>query len=165
MKSTINTHLSGGTSLLGSVVLAGALFVCSAAFAQDTAPAKVMFMEDDSKIDASLTGAAGDAVAGRKTFANRKLGNCLACHINPEMEEQSFHGEVGPSLGGVNERYNAAELRAIIVDSKRALSEETLMPGFYSLSVGVRTAGKFKDKTILSAQQVEDVLAYVLTLK
>lgn len=165
MKSTINTRVSGSTLILGSVVLAGTLFVCSVAFAQDTMPAKVMFMEDDSKIDASLTGGAGDAVAGRKTFANRKLGNCLACHINPEMEEHSFHGEVGPSLDGVNERYNTAELRAILVDSKRALSEETLMPGFYSLSVGARTSSKFKDKTILSAQQVEDVLAYVQTLK
>ena len=159
MKSTINK------SVFGSVVLAGALFVSGAAFAADTMPAKVMFMEDNSKISESLTGGAGDAAAGRKTFSNRKLGNCLACHVNPEMTEHSFHGEIGPSLEGVNERYNTAELRAILVDSKKALSEETMMPGFYSLTLGVRVAGKFKDKTILSAQQVEDVLAYVQTLK
>ena len=159
MKSTINT------SVLGSVVLAGALFASGLAFSADTMPAKVMFMEDNSKIDASLTGGPGDAVAGRKTFSNRKLGNCLACHINSEMKEHAFHGEIGPSLDGVAERYGAAELRAILVDSKKALSDETMMPGFYSLTLGVRVAGKFKDKTVLSAQQVEDVLAYLQTLK
>ncbi len=163
MKRTFTTAKSG--SLFGSVVIAGTLLVSSVAIGADTAPDKVMFMEDNSKIEASLTGGAGDAVAGRKTFSNRKLGNCLACHVNSEMKEHSFHGAIGPSLDGVSERYNAAELRAIMVDSKKALSEETMMPGFYSLALGIRVAGKFKDKTILSAQQVEDVLAYLQTLK
>jgi sulfur-oxidizing protein SoxX len=65
----------------------------------------------------------------------------------------------------VSERYSEAELRAILVDSKKSLSETTMMPGFYSLSLGVRITDKFKDKTILSAQQVEDVIAYLQTLK
>jgi sulfur-oxidizing protein SoxX len=133
--------------------------------AGEVAPTAVKFMEDNSQIMASLTGTAGDAAAGRKTFSNRKLGNCLACHVNSDMKEHSFHGEVGPSLDGVAERYNEAELRAILVDSKKALNEDTIMPGFYSLELGVRITGKFKDKTVLKAQQVEDILAYLQTLK
>jgi len=152
-------------SVSGFMALAAALSVSSFALAGDILPEIVIFTEDNSKIEASLTGGAGDAVAGRKIFSNRRLGNCLACHINPEMQELEFHGEIGPSLEGVNERYDAAELRAILVDSKKPLSDETMMPGFYSLELGVRVLSKFKEKTILSAQQVEDVLAYLQTLK
>ena len=171
--SSSNQNLSGGSLagrnllgvVLGAGVVIGSVFANSVGIAGDVGPVDVKFMEDNSQIVASVSGVAGDAAAGRKVFSNRKQGNCLACHINSDMGEHSFHGEIGPSLDGVNERYSAAELRAILVDSKRALSEETMMPGFYSLSLGVRVAGKFKDKTILSAQQVEDVLAYLQTLK
>ncbi len=159
MKSTFNI------SVLGSVVLAGAVLVSSVAMAGEVAPSNVKFMDDNSKITESLTGVAGNAAEGRKIFTNRKLGNCLACHVNSEMKEQSFHGEVGPPLDEVADRYDASELRAIMVDAKKALSAETMMPGFYSLNLGARIAGKFKDKTILSAQQVEDVIAYLQTLK
>ena len=134
-------------------------------FAGEVAPMDVKFMEDNTQITTSLSGAAGDAVAGRKVFSNRKLGNCLACHVNAEQKEHSFHGEIGPSLDGVSTRYSEAELRAILVDSKMSLNEDTMMPGFYSLNLGVRIADKFKGKTILSAQQIEDVLAYLQTLK
>ena len=137
----------------------------SVAYAADVAPGEIKFMEDSSQVMTSISGKAGDAVAGRKLFSNRKLGNCLACHVNSDMKEHSFHGEVGPSLDGVAERYKAAELRAIVIDSKKALNEDTIMPGFYSLNLGVRVAGKFKDKTVLNAQQVEDVVAYLQTLK
>lgn len=152
-------------SVLGCVILAGTLSISGFAGAAEVAPSDVKFMEDNSQIATSLSGVAGDAVAGRKTFSNRKLGNCLACHVNSEMKEHSFHGEIGPELDGVAERYSEAELRAILVDSKKALNDETMMPGFYSLALGVRVSGKFKDKTVLSAQQVEDVLAYLQTLK
>jgi|GEM_PF-101904 len=137
----------------------------SVAYAADITPGEIKFMEDSSQVMTSISGKAGDAGAGRKLFSNRKLGNCLACHVNSDMKEHSFHGEVGPSLDGVAERYKAAELRAIVIDSKKALNEDTIMPGFYSLNLGVRIAGKFKDKTVLNAQQVEDVVAYLQTLK
>ena len=144
---------------LGSVV-AGSIAVAS-----EVAPLDVKFMEDGTQIASSLSGKSGDAVSGRKVFSNRKLGNCLACHVNSDMKEHSFHGEVGPSLDGVADRYKAVELRAILVNSKKALNDETIMPGFYSLDLGVRVAKKFQEKTILSAQQVEDVIAYLQTLK
>ncbi len=119
---------------------------------------------NDGTVSASLTGAAGDAVNGRKVFANRKQGNCLACHINSDLSELPFHGEVGPSLDGVAGRWEEPELRAILVNSKMVLGEDTIMPSFYRLVNGARTAKKFQGKTILTAEQVEDVLAYLKTL-
>lgn len=135
----------------------------STAFANPIAPDQVKM--GDGSVKAALTSKSGDPIAGRKWFANRKLGNCLACHVNKKMPEQPFHGEIGPSMDGIAGRYSVAELRAILVNSKAVFGEQTIMPGFYQIDPGQRTAKKFKGKTILSAQQVEDILAYLLTLK
>jgi sulfur-oxidizing protein SoxX len=97
-------------------------------------------------------------------FMNRKKGNCLACHVNTEMSEQTFHGEVGPELDGVADRYETEALRGILVNSKM-MFEGTIMPAFYKDAGYNRTLKKFIGKTILEAQEVEDVLAYLLTLK
>ena len=162
--NTGTTLCSSSVSRMVSVMFA-AFLGSSAVYAADVAPGEIQFMEDNSQVMTSISGKAGDAGAGRKLFSNRKLGNCLACHINSDMKEHAFHGEVGPSLDEVAERYTAAELRAIVINSKKALNEDTIMPGFYSLNLGVRVAGKFKGKTVLNAQQVEDVVAYLQTLK
>ncbi len=136
----------------------------SVAFASGTvAPDKVEIV--DGALELSLTGTPGDPVEGRKTFANRKLGNCLACHAISDQKEQLFHGEVGPELDGVADRWSEAELRAIVVNSKELFSEETVMPGFYSLDVGVNVRKDLIGKTILTAQQVEDIVAYLTTIK
>lgn len=142
-----------------------AMIGISTAFAQasDVAPDKVKFNE--MEVADSLTGTAGDAKAGKKWFSNRKLGNCLACHKNKDHADLPFHGEVGPEMNGVSERYSEAQLRAIIINSKKVFGDQTIMPGFYSVEVGARTQKKFDGKTILSAQQVEDVVAYLKTLK
>lgn len=129
----------------------------------EVAPADVAF--GDEGIEMSLTGAAGDPVAGAETFKSRKEGNCLACHANSGMQDQLFHGNVGPALDGVADRYEAPTLRAIVVNAKKIFTDETVMPGFYSLDVGLHVPEKFVGKTILSAQQVEDVVAYLETLK
>ncbi|MEE9314483.1 MAG: sulfur oxidation c-type cytochrome SoxX [Rhizobiaceae bacterium] len=150
-----------------SVLLIGAAFagsVVGSAFSAGTAVGDVK-INDDLEVTASLSGAAGDAAAGRKWFANRKLGNCLACHATSELSEQAFHGEIGPSMDGVAGRYNANQMRAILVDSKKIFGDQTIMPGFYSMNLGVRVTKKFKGKTVLTAQQVEDVIAYLETLK
>ncbi|MDG2430237.1 MAG: c-type cytochrome, partial [Paracoccaceae bacterium] len=94
-----------------------AAFIGSASLAGSIAPSDVAF-GSDGEVAASLTGVSGDAANGRKLFMNRKKGNCLACHVNSEMSEQSFHGEVGPELDGVAARWNTAELRGILVNSK-----------------------------------------------
>ncbi len=118
---------------------------------------------DDSSIPAPLTSEPGDPARGRDLAIQRKLGNCLACHVMP-IPEQSFHGETGPDLNGVGGRYTAAELRLRIVDPK-VLNPGTIMPAFYRADGLHRVAKKFQGKTMLSAQQVEDVIAYLVTLK
>ena len=143
-----------------------ALFLAAAptaAWAGTIAPDDVKFEEET--IVMSLTGEPGDAARGREVFVNRKLGNCLACHVNAEIKEQLFHGEVGPPLDGAADRWEEAELRAIVVNSKVVLGDETIMPSFYRVKNGARPAEKFEGKTILSAQDVEDVVAYLGTLK
>jgi sulfur-oxidizing protein SoxX len=142
----------------------GSLGFVGLVFAADVSPDAVV-INDDLEVSASLTGAAGDAKAGREWYSGRKLGNCLACHATTELNELAFHGEVGPSMDGVAERYNVAQLRGILTNSKAIFGDQTIMPGFYSNKVGVRVNKKFKGTTILTAQQVEDVLAYLQTLK
>jgi sulfur-oxidizing protein SoxX len=88
----------------------------------------------------------------------------LACHVNADASDQSFHGEVGPSLDGVADRWEEADLRGLVINSKM-MNEGTIMPAFYSVDNGIRPLKKFTGKTILNAQQVEDIVAYLLTLK
>ena len=144
-------------------------FICAAAMsclamavAAETAATDVVFVE--GAVAASLTGVPGDPVEGRKVFSNRKQGNCLACHMNSDMPEFGFHGEVGPAIDGVSERWEIAQIRGIVINSKMTF-EGTIMPSFYRTTDFERTLEKFDGKTVLTAQQVEDVVAYLLTLK
>jgi sulfur-oxidizing protein SoxX len=130
--------------------------------ADTTSPSNVKF--DDGVVMASLTGVVGDPVEGRNVFKGRKLGNCLACHVNEEMPEEGFHGEVGPAMDGVADRWSAEELRAIVTNSKMVF-EDTIMPAFYIDKGYARPLDDFAGASILSAQQVEDVIAYLQTLK
>jgi len=144
------------------VFAAIAALASSAAMAADVKPMEVAF--SDGTVEASLTGQAGNAAEGRKVFMNRKLGNCLACHQNSDMPEQPFHGEVGPMLDGAADRWSEAELRGIVSNAKQ-MFPDTIMPAFYVDSGYTRALEKFEGKSILSAQQVEDVVAYLQTLK
>ncbi|MEK9672584.1 MAG: sulfur oxidation c-type cytochrome SoxX [Rhodospirillaceae bacterium] len=118
---------------------------------------------DKSSIPASLTGKPGDPANGKKVVIDRKKGNCLACHVMP-IPEQAYHGNIGPELNGVGKRYSAGELRLRIVNPK-VINSETIMPAFYKNDGFHRVLKKFKGKTIISAQDVEDVVAYLMTLK
>lgn len=140
-----------------------AIAVVPFAFAGETAPGDVEITA--LSIDKPLTDTAGDAASGKKIFANRKQGNCLACHANADMSDQLFHGEVGPSLDGVAARWKEGQLRTILVNAKAVFTEQTVMPGFYSLEVGANVREDLIGKTILSAQQIEDLVAYLATLK
>lgn len=134
----------------------------SMATAEDVKPMAVSFSE--GSVETPLTGSAGDAANGRKVFANRKQGNCLACHMNADLSEESFHGEVGPPMNGVADRWSEAELRGIVTNSKM-MFEGTIMPAFYIDSGYERPLDDFAGQSILTAQQVEDVVAYLMTLK
>ena len=118
---------------------------------------------DGSSVPEALTKEAGDPVRGRAVAINRKQGNCLACHILPIPEEQ-FHGEVGPDLSEVGSVYSEGELRLRVADSK-VLNPDTIMPAFYRTEGLNRVMKNFQGKTILTAQQVEDVIAYLMTLR
>jgi sulfur-oxidizing protein SoxX len=151
--------------LLTRLTLAAAALCAgiSTVAAKDIPPADVTIT--DGVLAQPVSDAPASAAEGRKFFADRRLGNCLACHANSEMSEQQFHGEVGPSLDGVAERWTAEQLRAIVVNSKAVFGEQTVMPGFYSLEVGKNVAKNFQGKTILTAEQVESIVAYLATLK
>lgn len=150
-----------GRLLLGA--LAGIGLSAAVASAETIAPTAVKFV--DGTVSTSLTGSEGDPEKGAQVFKNVRLGNCLACHVNSAMKDEQFHGETGTPLDGVADRYDRATLRAILVDSKKVFGDETLMPAFYRTSGKNRVLEKFAGKTILTAQQVEDVLAYLMTLK
>lgn len=132
------------------------------AIAAEVAPSDVK--HEDGAVAASLTGVAGDPAKGREWFVGRKLGNCLACHENSTITDHLFHGEVGPPLDGVADRWTEAELRGIITNPKM-MFDGTIMPAFYKDSGYTRPREEFVGKTILSAQQVEDIIAYLMTLK
>jgi len=118
----------------------------------------------------SLTGVPGNVERGREVMYTRGLGNCIACHQVSDLEEYPFHGEVGPSLDGVGARWDEAALRGIIVDAK-AVFPETVMPAFYRTSGFIRPGNGFTGRAVegsveplLSAQDIEDVVAYLMTL-
>ncbi len=112
-----------------------------------------------------VSDAPGDPENGRAVFASRSLGNCLACHANSDLSDEGFHGEVGPALDGVASRWSEEQLRTIVVNSKAVFTELSIMPSFYSLDVGQDVREDLVGKTILTAQEVEDVVAYLTTLK
>lgn len=146
-----------------AALAAGLLIAAGPVMADEIAPGDVVF-GDYGEVEASLTGVPGDAAAGREAFMNRRLGNCLACHENSEMADQPFHGEVGPVLDGVGDRWSVADLRGIIVNSKN-IFPGTIMPAFYVNEGFIRVREEYVGQPILTAQQVEDVVAYLMTLQ
>lgn len=111
----------------------------------------------------SLTGREGDAVRGRAIVANRGVGLCLLCHSGPIPEER-FQGTLAPSLAGAGARWSEGQLRLRIVDGTR-LNADTIMPAYYRTTGLQHVAKSFVGKTVLTAEQIEDVVAYLVTLK
>jgi sulfur-oxidizing protein SoxX len=110
-----------------------------------------------------LQGLQGDAERGRTIVASRQTGLCLLCHSAPIPEER-FQGDLAPSLTGAGSRWTAGQLRLRIVDSQR-LNPASIMPAYYRVD-GLNQVGRdWRDKPVLDAQQVEDVVAYLQTLK
>ena len=126
---------------------------------------KIVAVDGTDAVPDPLTDKAGDASVGAKVVANRRQGNCLGCHQISSLKSESFHGEVGPSLDGVAGRWDAAHLRMIVVNPKHVFTEATVMPAFYRVDGLSRVRPEFQGKPILTAQQVEDVVAFLTTLK
>ncbi len=145
----------------GSIALAGALTLAINVVWAETMKYEVV---DGEAINAALTDQAGDAANGKKVFLNRKKGNCLACHVVSSLSDQPFHGEVGPPLDGVADRLSPGEMRLRVVNPK-VVNADTIMPAFYRTDGFERVLKDFEGKPMLSAQEVEDVLAYLQTMK
>jgi L-cysteine S-thiosulfotransferase len=111
----------------------------------------------------SLTGAKGDPARGRAIVANRQVGLCLLCHSGPFPEER-FQGDLATNLAGVGNRLSEGQLRVRIVDPAR-INPATIMPGYHRMEGLVRVAPAYRGKPILSAEQIEDVVAFLMTLK
>jgi sulfur-oxidizing protein SoxX len=114
-------------------------------------------------IPASLTGIAGDAARGRAIVVNRTVGLCLLCHSGPFPEDR-FQGNLAPNLTGAGARLSVAELRLRMVDSRK-LNADTIMPAYYAVDGFNRVAPAFRGKPILTAEQIEDVVAYLASLR
>jgi sulfur-oxidizing protein SoxX len=135
----------------------------------EVAPTDVAFT--DGAIAQSLSGVAGNADEGRKIVTSKKLGNCVSCHAADAYVDIPFHGEIGPMLDGVGSRWEEAEVRGIVANAKMTF-EGTIMPAFYKTNGYIRPGNAYTGKAatgdlppLLSAQQVEDVVAYLMTLK
>ena len=110
-----------------------------------------------------LTQEVGDAARGRAIVANRQLGLCLLCHTGPIPEER-FQGNLAPDLAGAGDRWSTGQLRLRLVDPSR-FNPATIMPAYFKTEGLNRVSAPLKGKTILSAQQIEDVIAYLETLR
>ncbi|PZX12817.1 sulfur-oxidizing protein SoxX [Palleronia aestuarii] len=158
------THL---TRLLAGV----ALSLSTTAHAADApAPSDVTY-DEYGAVDASLTGEPGDPAEGAKILADRSLGNCVTCHQVSDLADVPFQGEVGPALDGVADRWTEADLRGIVANAKQTFPG-TIMPAFYKSDGYIRPGDAFTGAAaegpldpLLSAQQIEDVVAYLMTLK
>jgi sulfur-oxidizing protein SoxX len=113
-------------------------------------------------IAASLTGAPGDAVRGRALVLNR-TSTCILCHSGPSPEEK-FQGDLAPSLAGAGSRWSADQLRLRLVDGSR-LNPATIMPSYYRVDGLTRVGSAWRGKPILSAEQIEDIVAYLASLR
>lgn len=112
-----------------------------------------------------LTNVPGDVARGKAVAVNSDMGNCLICHQMPIAEvPEGAAGDIGPDLAGVGSRLSVPELRQRVVDPK-AINPETVMPAYYVANGLYRVQHRYEGKTILTAQQVEDLVAYLETLK
>jgi sulfur-oxidizing protein SoxX len=144
--------------ILVAVAVGGSL---APARAQDV-PLRDFTIVDDT-IPASLTGEPGNAGRGRAIITNRQTGLCLLCHTGPFPEER-FQGNLAPDLRGAGSRWSAAQLRLRLVDSGR-LNPDTIMPSYYRVDHLTRVGRAWQGKPVLTAQQIEDVVSFLTTLR
>ena len=138
-----------------------------AAMAADVAPGDVKF--ENGAVAMSLTGVPGDPSNALKLM-DKKGGNCIACHQVSSLD-LAFQGNVGPPLDGVGDRWGEAELRGIVTNAKMTF-DGSIMPAFYKTDGFIRPGNGYTGKAaegelppILNAAQIEDVVAYLVTLK
>ncbi|MFN4309117.1 MAG: sulfur oxidation c-type cytochrome SoxX [Ferrovibrio sp.] len=151
--------------LATGMIAGAALFAAASVQAQEIRDANLVpYSVKDYAIEQSLTGKPGDPAKGRQWAVTSGQGNCVICHKLPIPEVAFRIGNVGPDLTEVGGRLTPAEIRMRIVNPK-LLNEETIMPAYYRVSGLHRVAKNAEGKPMLSAEQVEDLVAYLSTLK
>jgi sulfur-oxidizing protein SoxX len=140
-----------------------ATLAASVATAADVAPKDVVFI--DGMAPTPLTDTPGDPERGIEWYTDRGRGNCMTCHQNGDLPDISFQGDIAPALDGVADRWTEPELRAILVNAKKVFGPQTFMPALYKDEGFVRVRDDVAGEPIMTAQMIEDVLAYLLTLK
>jgi sulfur-oxidizing protein SoxX len=144
------------------VSLAGALLAAAAFPFESAAEGLQGYAVVGDGIPASLTGIPGDAARGRALVLDR-ASTCILCHSGP-FPETRFQGDLAPNLTGAGDRWTESQLRLRLVDASR-FNPETIMPSYYRVD-GLQRVGKnWQDKPILSAEQIEDIVAYLITLR
>lgn len=119
---------------------------------------------ENYEIRLPLGGLKGDAKRGQQIAGNQSRGNCLACHLMP-IPDEPFFGNLGPPLTGIGSRQSAGMIRLHVVDQSK-FNPETVMPGYYRRPSQLnRVASGLEGKTWLNAQEIEDVVAYLVSLK
>ncbi|WGS23843.1 MULTISPECIES: sulfur oxidation c-type cytochrome SoxX [unclassified Bradyrhizobium] len=109
-----------------------------------------------------LTGTKGDAARGRALIVDRS-NTCILCHSGP-FPEQAFQGDLVPNLAGSGSRWSEGQLRLRLVDASR-LNAATIMPSYYRVDGLTRVGASWRGKPILSAEQIEDIVTYLVTLR
>ena len=123
----------------------------------------VVFAVSGDAVPAALGGLDGDADRGRAVVLDRRRGNCLICHAFP-VEGERFQGEIGPPMAGVGTRLDRGQIRLRLIDQSR-LNPQTIMPPYYRVD-GLRdVAPEYRGRPALTAQEIEDVVAYLATLR
>ncbi|MBU3259409.1 sulfur oxidation c-type cytochrome SoxX [Roseovarius sp. PS-C2] len=155
---------------LSTTLLAATVLAAGSAMAEPVAPADVQF-DEYGAVAESLTGQPGDPENGAMVMKTKSIGNCISCHEVTALNDAPFHGEIGPTLDGVADRWSEAEIRGIVSNAKNTYPD-TMMPAYYKVDGFVRPGNAYTGKApegpldpLLSAQQIEDVVAFLVTLK
>ena len=123
----------------------------------------IAYRVENGMISAPLTREAGDAARGHAAMLSRDAGNCFLCHSFPDAGQTPL-GDIGPPLAGIGRRSTAAQLRLRLVDSTR-INPQSVMPAYYRAEGLHQVAAAYRGKPLLTAQQIEDVIVYLLTLR
>jgi sulfur-oxidizing protein SoxX len=150
--------------LVRAAIARAGIWLAAAALAPGAVGAQALrpYVVSGDAIAESLTGMPGDATRGRALMLER-TSTCILCHSGP-FPEAKFQGDLAPSLAGAGHRRSEGQLRLRLVDASR-LNPGTIMPSYYRVKGLVRVNQAWRGKPILSAEQIEDMVAYLMTLR
>ncbi|MEZ5909864.1 MAG: sulfur oxidation c-type cytochrome SoxX [Hyphomicrobiaceae bacterium] len=156
-----------GLRLRAAMLLLGAVLLPATASTADRRSEGVVAAEAvvvGDGIPAPLTTATASPERGREVVRDRERGNCEICHALPEAGAARFQGDVGPPLAGVGRRLSVAQLRLRLVDGAR-INPQTIMPSYHRVTGLARVAAAYRGRPVLTAQEIEDAVAYLATLR